>query len=268
MIERLRTNRFMLLGGFAGLVLLAAFASGFAVRMGYDLDWMLAGLKSLMLALEAKPELLYLGTAFLPGVGFPLTPFMVAGGVVYGRDFGTFGAILITQSAILICMVWSYFVAAYPFRRLIESIIRAFGFAMPALTRTGYIQAIFLVRATPGIPFQVQNFSLGVTRAPFWLYLLISTPVSVCYTSGFVISGTAILEGNVLRIVYGVVIIVLVSAVVRYVYRRAQPSRPETETHGASDPESNTSTRPSDEEGDTEPDTGPTGAHESQSEIG
>jgi uncharacterized membrane protein YdjX (TVP38/TMEM64 family) len=55
---------------------------------------------------------------------------------------------------------------------------------------------IVLLRVTPGIPFPVQNYLLGLARASFGRYLLISLAIQGPLNAAFVIFGTALLEGK------------------------------------------------------------------------
>ncbi|HYD83513.1 MAG TPA: hypothetical protein VEA63_05660, partial [Opitutus sp.] len=53
-----------------------------------------------------------------------------------------------------------------------------------------------VVRVTPGIPFFVQNYLLGLAGVPLGKYLLVSCIISWSYTVGFVVFGDALLHGK------------------------------------------------------------------------
>lgn len=203
------------------------FLGWMAWRFGWTLEDLKAAVDSVTGFLEARPKTLYLALMTIPVLGFPLSPLLILGGVVYGNTFGTIGSILVTQSAVCLAMFWAYLASAYPCRRLMEDLLKRFEVPLPDLSRKGYRQVIFLIRAAPGLPFAFQNISLGLIKVPLVPYMLISTPVSLCYTTGFVMSGKALLEGNVALLIGALVVLVVVGMGIRHLVKRQGGAPPE-----------------------------------------
>jgi uncharacterized membrane protein YdjX (TVP38/TMEM64 family) len=53
-----------------------------------------------------------------------------------------------------------------------------------------------LLRITPGPPFFVQNYLLGLAGVRFFTYMWISWVISILYAAGFIVFGDAILHGR------------------------------------------------------------------------
>lgn len=215
---------FLAVSGLVGVGLAgwAASASGLTVHDGMAL------FEAALDFLEKRPLLLFFGIMILPGMAFPLSPLLILGGVVFGAYFGVVGAVLVTQVAVCICMCWNYFAIAYPLRDLVERLVRRSDKPLPDLTGRGAKQVIFLVRAAPGVPFIVQNATLGLLRVPFVPYIIISTLVSICYTTGFVVSGKAVMDGNIALLGAGLVLLIAAGLLIRWLMRRTRNQSPGT----------------------------------------
>jgi uncharacterized membrane protein YdjX (TVP38/TMEM64 family) len=60
----------------------------------------------------------------------------------------------------------------------------------------GATDLIILLRVTPGVPFPVQNYLLGLARVPFGKYLLFSCLVQLPTNTAFILFGDALLQGR------------------------------------------------------------------------
>jgi uncharacterized membrane protein YdjX (TVP38/TMEM64 family) len=67
-----------------------------------------------------------------------------------------------------------------------------------------------ILRLTPGIPYALQNIVLGVLGMRFRIYLLVSIPTTSLWTACFVITGGAILKGQLGWAIPGLVILIVV----------------------------------------------------------
>lgn len=219
--RRVRNLGILLVAG--GLV--GALGLGLLYRAGVTPEMAFALLERILQYLQDRPLLLFLGTALLPGLGMPSSPFIILSGVVYSERFGLVGAVALTQLAISICMTWTYFAVAYPLRSLMERILKYVKIPIPDLSRKGYREIIFIVRATPGLPFVFQNTLLGLLKVPLVPYLLISFAVSVLYVAGFVVFGKALIEGSFTLVMAAVVILVVAGLGIRTLLRRRQKSK-------------------------------------------
>lgn len=157
---------------------------------------------------QAHPVLLFFAIALLPGFAFPASPLLIAAGVAWG---GGFKACSLAILAMAINMSWSYFVATGIGKPLL---LRLFGkrlqkWKAPQGSNLYLITAA--LRLTPGIPFFLQNYALGIMVIPFRPYILISLPLNAIYVIGFVVSGGALLSGNLTQALASIGLILLIS---------------------------------------------------------
>jgi uncharacterized membrane protein YdjX (TVP38/TMEM64 family) len=156
---------------------------------------------------QAHPVLLFLAIAILPGIGFPASPLLIAAGIAWG---GGLRACSLAISASAINMTWTYFLATGIGKPLL---LRLFGkrlqkWEAPQGKNLYLITAA--LRLTPGIPFFLQNYALGIMGVPFRPYILISLPLNAIYVIGFVVSGGAILSGSLAHALAGIGLILAV----------------------------------------------------------
>ncbi|HBE22683.1 MAG TPA: hypothetical protein DDW21_04430 [Verrucomicrobiales bacterium] len=171
---------------------------------------------------QAHPVLLFLAIAILPGMGFPASPLLIAAGVAWG---GGLRACSLAISASAINMTWTYFLATGIGKPLL---LRLFGkrlqkWEAPQGKNLYLITAA--LRLTPGIPFFLQNYALGIMGIPFLPYILMSIPLSGIYMIGFVVSGGAILSGNIAQALAGMGLILLVTLLLRFIRSRSRASK-------------------------------------------
>jgi uncharacterized membrane protein YdjX (TVP38/TMEM64 family) len=146
------------------------------VLLALCLGWLLLPLRQWMDALQSW--LLSLGawgvviftlilivTTFLPAPDWPLP---IAAGYVYGV-----WALPLTYVSIALASALAFLAARY----LARDRIRAFLDRRPkyraidkVLAKDGW-QIVVLLRLSPIVPFNLQNYALGVTAIPFWQYL-------------------------------------------------------------------------------------------------
>jgi uncharacterized membrane protein YdjX (TVP38/TMEM64 family) len=75
-------------------------------------------------------------------------------------------------------------------------------------------------RITPGIPFFLQNYVLGLARVPFRTYFIVSLLAQTAWTFGFVISGGAIFEGNFGLAITGCCLLTVATLITQSVRKR------------------------------------------------
>lgn len=157
---------------------------------------------------QAHPVLLFLAIALLPGMGFPASPLLIAAGVAWG---GGLRACSLAISAIAINMTWTYFLATGIGKPLL---LRLFGKRLQKW-EAPQGKNLYLItgalRLTPGIPFFLQNYALGIMGIPFRPYILISLPLNGIFVIGFVVSGGAILSGSIAHALAGLGLILLLA---------------------------------------------------------
>jgi uncharacterized membrane protein YdjX (TVP38/TMEM64 family) len=70
------------------------------------------------------------------------------------------------------------------------------GYKLPQVAATDTTDLAIILRVTPGLPFCVQNYLLGLAEIPFGKFFLWSCILSLPQTAGFVLFGDALLHGK------------------------------------------------------------------------
>ncbi|MEM1222738.1 MAG: VTT domain-containing protein [Verrucomicrobiota bacterium] len=170
--------------------------------------------KNCYLFLENNPWALILAVATLPGIGFPASPILVLFGVVLGPRYGIINASILAVAALGFCSTWSYVLSAGPLRGVLKKFIFKKR-ELPALTKENAYRIGFILRITPGIPYALQNVSLGVIGLDFKTFLIVSLPIQSLYAVGFVVTGGAIFQGQTGLAITGFLLLVVAILVVR-----------------------------------------------------
>lgn len=152
--------------------------------------------QGLALVRTAGPGVFFPAMAVLPAVGVPVLTFLLVAGPVFGERLGMGLVLALSLGAITLNIILSYFVAKYALHSLLERMLRRFGYELPKVEKGDATDLAIIVRVTPGIPFFVQNYLLGLAGVPFLRYLMISCLFSWSYAVGFVLFGDALLQGK------------------------------------------------------------------------
>lgn len=180
---------------------------------------------------ESHPLWLIAGMALLPLVPFPISPLWILAGI----RFGFVGGLAACSVAMVVNLCLAYAIAGLLGRPVINRLLGWTGYSLPKIPRTDETKWIFLLRITPGIPLVVQNYTLGVARVHFWLYLSISLAVQVSYAAAFLLFGSALFSGTTGWAISGGLLAISLFIVFRLVQKRlaarvAQPAPVDSES--------------------------------------
>ncbi len=199
-------RRRMLLVKLAAAALVLLVGAGLVAR-GYDIKGAIE--QGLALVRSAGPTVFFLGMALLPAVGAPQMAFTLTAGPLFSAQLGTPAVVLLALAAMTFNMVLSYWMASRVLRPVLEALFKRLGYKIPQVEKGDETGLIVLLRVTPGIPFPVQNYLLGLARASFGRYLLISLAIQGPLNAAFVIFGDALKSGKGMIAFYGVSVIVV-----------------------------------------------------------
>lgn len=158
---------------------------------------LMATLNTVILRLrEAGPVVFFLAMALLPAAGFPLLAFTLAAGPVFGPTLGAGWVIAWSLTAVVANLLLTYWLADRAFRPLVGRLLAYFDFRLPDNLAGSAWQLSLIVRLTPGPPFWVQSYLLGLIRVPLVPYLTVSTSVIAGYLVALIWGGEAIASGN------------------------------------------------------------------------
>lgn len=177
-----------------GIVAIVLAVGAVAVLRGVDVK---AGSERAMTFVRAQgPVTFFVALAVLPAVGAPASPFTLTAGSAFGQQLGIGWVVVLTVAAITFNMALTYALARWVLRKWLERWLQRFGYKLPKLETGDLTDLTILLRVTPGTPFPVQNYLLGVAGVPFGRYILVSTVVMGIYTAALVLFGDALLHGK------------------------------------------------------------------------
>ena len=182
---------------------------------------LMATLQAIVLTLrEAGPGVFFVAMALLPAVGFPLMAFTLAAGPVFGPTMGTGWVIGWSLTAVMVNLLLTYWLANRAFRPLATRLLAWFGFKLPENTSRGAWQLALIVRLTPGPPFWVQSYVLGLIRVPLVPYLVVSMLVMAGFIVALVAGGEAAVQGNGRLAIVAVSVLLICVAVLQLLRQR------------------------------------------------
>ncbi len=154
------------------------------------------------LLVGADPVLFFGLMAVLPLFGAPIALFLVLCGR-FSWDIALIGVVL----AGLANLSLSYLIAHSVARPLLQRLLSRSRYRIPSVTADNQFQVLLITRLTPGIPYAIQNYVLGVTRMPFWLYLSFSLLVLIAWAVAFITLGQSFFNGQPWLAVAGLLLI-------------------------------------------------------------
>jgi uncharacterized membrane protein YdjX (TVP38/TMEM64 family) len=188
----LRPNRALLLKLAAAAVVLLLAAA--LVARGFDLKALLQ--QGLEVIRSAGPAAFFLAMALLPACGVPQLTFALTAGPAYGEQLGMPLVLALSMAALTANLVLTYFLARRALRPPLEKLVARLGYRLPQVEAGDVTDLIIILRVTPGVPFFVQNYLLGLAEVPFGKYVTISCGIAWTFNFAFILFGDALLHGK------------------------------------------------------------------------
>lgn len=145
---------------------------------------------------NAGPWVYFSMMALLPAFGVPMLGFLLPAGAIFGQQLGIGTVIILSLTAVSVNLIFTYYLARYAMHGIIQTLLKKVGHKLPIMDRDDSTHLTVVLRVTPGIPFFVQNYLLGIARVPFVPYLLVSCFFSWTYAVAYVLFGDALLHGK------------------------------------------------------------------------
>jgi uncharacterized membrane protein YdjX (TVP38/TMEM64 family) len=207
-----------------GLVVLAVV--GVLLLRGVGVARLVAWLDQFIaLIRDLGPWVFFSGMALLPAVGAPMSAFTLVAGEAFAPKMTMPGVIVTTGVAIAANIAITYWLARYALRPLLTKLIARYGYAVPRVTKDNALSVALVVRLTPGPPFFMQSYVLGLAEVPFRLYALVSWLAVMPLALAFVVLGKAAREGHFGKIGAGLGLMVVAMVAVQIVRRRLAAKR-------------------------------------------
>jgi len=196
----------------AVLVVGALALRGVPVRDGID--------QGMTIVRSAGPWVFFFAMAVLPLFGAPLLAFTIPAGEAFAGQMTLGGVIAAALAAIALNLALTYWLAHRAVRPLLEKLTERFGYTVPRVTPGNALTVALLVRLTPGPPFFLQSYLLGLAAIPFRLYMFVSWFCVLPWAVGAVVLGRGVLNGNFKMAVMGVGVIIATVAAVQLIRRK------------------------------------------------
>ncbi|MEY2880010.1 MAG: hypothetical protein RLZZ15_2390 [Verrucomicrobiota bacterium] len=145
---------------------------------------------------SAGPAVFFTAMALLPALGAPNLAFALTAAPLFGEQLGSFWVCVLGLAAITVNLTLTYWLARRWLRPWLTRLLVRFGYTLPQVGPGDMTNLIVLLRVTPGVPFFVQNYTLGLVDAPFGKYLAISCGVQWAFNIAFILFGDALQHGR------------------------------------------------------------------------
>lgn len=176
------------------LVALLGIAGAVLVLRGLDVRQLLND--GLAWIRNVGPEGFFTAMALLPAVGCPLSPFWLTAAPVFGQSLGLGLVIVLCGVSLAVNLVVSYWLARYAFRPALVWLVERLGYQLPRVQGEDQLSVTLLLRVTPGPPYFIQSYLLGLAEIPFRMYMLVSWPLSMVFGMLFLFFGDALAQGK------------------------------------------------------------------------
>lgn len=190
---------------------------GFLLARDHDLKGLI--LQGLDLIRSTGPFIFFLAMALLPALGVPLSFFCLTAGSVFGPQLGMPAVMALSLAAITTNIALSYLLARRAFRPPLEYMLNRLGYQMPQVQSGNVTDLIVLLRVTPGLPFPVQNYLLGLAAVPFARYLLVSCLIALPLNAAIIFFGEALLQGRGRTALIGLLLLLALMAAIQLLRR-------------------------------------------------
>jgi uncharacterized membrane protein YdjX (TVP38/TMEM64 family) len=171
----------------------------------------------------AGPVVFYATMALLPVL--PISPFAVMSGLVFRESLGLPVVLACGLLAMACNMALAYWLARRWLRPPVSRFVTRRGYPLPEIERGDATKLIVLLRLTPGPPFSVQNYLLGLAEVPFGRYLVWSCATQGALFSGLVVFGDALGQGKARTVMLAVGGVAAVVIGTRFVRKRLARKR-------------------------------------------
>lgn len=132
----------------------------------------------------------------LPAVGFPISVFTLMAGGLFGPQIGLGWTIVLSLLAMGLNLALTYWLARYALRPLLGGLVRRMGYGLPQVSEQNHAGLTLFIRITPGPPYFVQSYLLGLAEVRFGTYLWLSWLVQGSYAVAMVVFGEALMQGK------------------------------------------------------------------------
>ena len=165
----------------------------------------------------AGPWAFFTANAILPAAGVPMLTFALPAGPAFGEKLGMGTVIALSELALIANMALAYGLARRGLRPVLEKLLIRFGYKLPEVDPDNVTDLMLLLRLTPGVPFCVQNYMLGLAEMPFGRYMAISIIIACPQNAAFVYFCEALSNGKGMKVLFAGLLIAALAVATRVV---------------------------------------------------
>lgn len=145
---------------------------------------------------DAGPLAFFSAMAIFPAFGVPMLTFTLTVGSAFGPTLGMPMVVVWSLVAMVVNLTLTYALARRGLRPVLEALVKRLGYKLPEVESGDVLDLIVILRVTPGIPFFVQNYLLGLAEVPAGKYFVVSCLIALPYCAAFVLFGNALMTGQ------------------------------------------------------------------------
>jgi uncharacterized membrane protein YdjX (TVP38/TMEM64 family) len=201
----------------------AAVAIAGAVLLLKGVDVIALGNEGMAIIRSAGPWGFFGASVILPVFGAPLTAFTIVSGEAFAPLMTLWGVMAAMLFAIAVNLALTYWLARYALRPVLTALAERYGYKIPRVTKGNALSITLFFRLTPGIPFFVQSYLLGLAEVPFVLYMVASWVANLPMAIGAIVLGKGIFNGNFKMVGIGLGVLAVAIVLVHWLRRRYAP---------------------------------------------
>lgn len=190
------------------IVLLQVFVLIYVCRTGNFFDSFRRGLSLLYDFLSSHRWYIVGALAFLPTLGFPISPLWILAGALWGMR--------ISLTIVAVCLVFNLVFSYLFYQRCFNRLLYKWLLKKKRLTRLlrtdrmNSIKWCFLIQLMPQLPYAGQCYVLStIEEVNFWHYLSISWVFQFLWALGFILGGNALKYGQLGLTIFGLILLVV-----------------------------------------------------------
>jgi len=164
----------------------------------------------------AGPWAFFAAMTILPALGAPLLGFTIPAGDAFASRMTLPGVIAAALAAIALNLALTYWLARFALRPFVARLLERHGYRVPRVTPENALSIALLVRTTPGPPYFMQGYMLGIAEVPFRLYMIVSWVCMLPWSIGAIVLGRGFLDGNFKLAATGLSVLVAAIALVNW----------------------------------------------------
>jgi uncharacterized membrane protein YdjX (TVP38/TMEM64 family) len=173
---------------------------------------------------DMGPWVFFAAMTVLPAMGAPMLAFSLVAGEAFGAQMTMPGVIITVALSIAANLALTYWLARHALRPVLTRLVQRYGYNIPRVTKDNALIVTLVVRLTPGPPYFLQGYILGLAEVPLRLFMLVSWLAVLPISIAAVLLGKAAREGNIGKIL-AVLGLMVVSVVVVQILRRRVAKR-------------------------------------------